>query len=63
MNLEFKHKVLLLSVLNEYMDTLHKKSSSAMSHKDATLKEYEDMVDKLKELRYIRETLEGEINV
>lgn len=63
MNLNKKQLDLLKMVLEERIIKTKKSCDDIMSHKDSSLEDYEDMIDTLKDLRYIRETFEGDINV
>jgi len=63
MNLTKEHIRLLFKVLDKEIDKTKNNISIAMSHKDSTIKDYEDQVDILKDLRYIKEIIKGDINV
>lgn len=63
MKLTKKQLNLLQMVLEEQIAKTKETCDVIMSHKDSSLEDYEDMIDMLKDLRYIRETFEGDINV
>ena len=63
MKLTKKQLNLLRMVLDEQIGRTKKSCDVIMSNKDSSLEDYEDMIDMLKDLRYIRETFEGDINV
>lgn len=63
MKLTKKQLNLLRMVLDEQIIKTKENCDVIISHKDSSLEDYEVMIDMLKDLRYIRETFEGDINV
>jgi len=63
MNLDKEHVSIMISAIDEKITKTKDRISTAMSHKDSTLKDYEEQVDILTKLRYIRETIQGDKNV